>query len=287
MNLSTTFRPVVLAPTYNNARMLYGVMSEIAAQGLPVMVVDDGCTDGTPEILRRWQNEQSDGPARHVVTHPVNRGKADALRTGFVAARELGYTHAITIDTDGQLDPTQIGDLLASAKESPTALILGARDETAPDYPAKSKTGRRVSNFAVWLQSGAHVLDSQCGFRVYPLDLVNALPSNGHRYGFETEILTRFAWAGAEIRHVTVSCIYDVPGGRISHLHPTKDTLRGIGMNLRLLARSCVSLAKRVDSPDHPVPTGTVLRRTLRLLDPVRAWREFRHESDGTAGFAE
>ncbi len=257
-------QPIVIAPTYNNGRMLADVLSHIAAQGLPVLVVNDGSTDDTAGILKRWIAQPIEGTLRQVVTHPRNRGKADALRTGFSAARQQGFTHAITIDTDAQLDPAQIADLLLEARQHPAALIVGDRDATANDYPAKSRAGRRVSNFCVKLESGLNVSDSQCGFRVYPLDLLVDLPCHEGRYGYETEILTRFAWAGGEMRHVPVRCIYDVPGGRISHLNPRSDTLRGIAMHARLLGRSLLPIGvKRFETIANPA-TGTIWHRLTR-----------------------
>jgi len=71
-----------------------------------------------------------------VIDHPRNRGKAAALQTGFAAAAEAGYTHAVTMDSDGQLDPEQIPELLAAAHEHPRALVLGVRDASRPDYPS-------------------------------------------------------------------------------------------------------------------------------------------------------
>ncbi|CAN5555573.1 hypothetical protein BH10PLA1_BH10PLA1_23150 [soil metagenome] len=267
--------------------MLADVLRGISEQGLPVLVVNDGCTDDTSSILQAWLAEQNGSPTRTVITHAVNRGKADALRTGFVEAAKLGYTHAVTIDTDGQLDPTQIAELLAMSRQHPSALILGDRDSTAPDYPQKSIAGRKVSNLMVAWESGATISDSQCGFRVYPIFLTQMLRCNAGRYGFETEILTRAAWAGAEIRHVPVQCSYDVPGGRVSHLRPGRDTVRGIAMHVGLLVRSFMPWGvPRIDPADHPRATGTIWLRLLRWFNPMRAWRQVRDEPNGRSRFA-
>jgi uncharacterized protein (DUF2062 family) len=316
--MSVPFKPVIVAPTYNNARMLPAVLEEIAVHGVPVIVVNDGCTDGTKAILAKWQEavpyhgalacagdaglagiavsdvQAHQAPARglwygarDVVTHEVNRGKAEALRSGFRRATERGFTHAVTIDTDGQLDPSQIADLLHAARSHPNSLILGDRDMYALDYPQKNRIGRQVSNFAVWLESGLMVNDSQCGFRVYPLALVNALPCRSGRYGFETEVLTRAGWVGATVHHVTVSCRYEIPGGRISHLKPGKDTLHHIGMHLLLIGRSCLHFkVPRVDDPDRPRGTGTIFYRLWNWFSPWRAWRQVRDTETGRQQFA-
>jgi uncharacterized protein (DUF2062 family) len=299
--MSAPFQPVIIAPTYNNARMLGAVLEQICSHGVPVIVVNDGSTDGTSCILQEWEtgsplaasradhasSAREAASGRDVVTHPINRGKAEALRTGFLHAAQRGFTHAVTIDTDGQLDPSQIADLLHAARSHPNSLILGDRDMFAPDYPKKNRLGRRLSNFAVWLESGLTVRDSQCGFRVYPLALVNQLPCRSGRYGFETEVLTRAAWAGATVHHVPVRCAYDIPGGRISHLKPTWDTLRHIGMHLKLIGRSCLHFAvPRVDDPDRPRETGTIYRRLCAWFSPWRAWRQVRDTPEGRGQFA-
>src|SRR4051812_43760821 len=94
---STRFSAVVVAPTHNNARTLREIVTRITRVGLPVIIVNDGSTDATAEILREFGG----CGATRVVTHDRNRGKAAALRSGFDAAAELGFSHAITIDTDG------------------------------------------------------------------------------------------------------------------------------------------------------------------------------------------
>src|SRR5688572_11469384 len=95
-----TFCPVVVAPTFNNGRTLPGVLAAIDVLGLPVIVVNDGCDDDSPVVLAAWAD--GGGPSRNLVAHECNRGKAAALQSGFDHARELGFTHAVTIDTDGQ-----------------------------------------------------------------------------------------------------------------------------------------------------------------------------------------
>ena len=167
------FSPVVVAPTFNNAGTLADILRRLDTLGLPILVVDDGSTDATASLLEAWHR----GPraaAVQVIRHDRNQGKGVALMTGFAAALRAGYTHAVTIDTDGQLDPEQVPQMIQAARQSPLAMVLGVRDETAPDYPAKSRLGRRISNLAIRLESGARVRASQCGFRVYPLGPVLA-----------------------------------------------------------------------------------------------------------------
>jgi uncharacterized protein (DUF2062 family) len=226
-------RPVVVVPTYNHGSTLADVVSRTRRLDLPTIVVDDGSTDCTAEVLDRLVD-----PHMHVRRHEVNLGKAAALRTGFEAARRLGFTHAVTIDADGQLDPEQIPMLLAVSRSNPRDLIVGVRDASAPDYPRRSVLGRTVSNLLVFLECGFRVADSQCGFRVYPLDAVQNLPCRTGRYGYETEILTRAVWSGLQIQEAPVSCRYFSEHQRVSHLNPLRETLRAVGMHVRLLSEA-------------------------------------------------
>lgn len=226
-------RCAVVAPTYNNAATLPDILRRIDATGFPVIVVNDGSSDATAEILASWAR-QHPPPGFFAITHERNRGKAAALGSGFAHAIELGFTHAVSIDTDGQLDPEQIPDLAAAAEARPHALIIGDRDDTRPDYPARSRLGRRISNIAIRAASGATVADSQCGFRVYPLGATQ-LPCRARHFGWEAEIITRAAWAGYGIVNVPVRCRYFDDEQRVSHLNPWRETLRGIFLHTRLI----------------------------------------------------
>jgi uncharacterized protein (DUF2062 family) len=298
-----TFNPVVVAPTYNNAGTLAGVLRRLDAQGVPVLVVNDGSTDGTAAVLADWLARPRDHQAE-VRTHPRNRGKAMALRTGFAAAAELGYTHALTIDTDGQLAPEQVPDFLAAARANPAALVLGTRDASAADYPGKSKLGRRVSNLLVWMECGRRVSDSQCGLRVYPLATAERLACRSGRYGFETEVIVRAGWAGWPVVEVPAACTYFAAADRVTHFQPWRDSLRAVGMHARLVARALVPIGRLNgprgrqvataggDGPPQAVQrageaAGTlnyraagddegqsVWRRFLHWVSPREAWRQ-------------
>lgn len=302
---SAPFNPVVVAPTYNNARTLGATIDGVVALGLPLIVVNDGSTDATADLLR-------DAVRRHeltVLAHPRNHGKAAALRTAFIAAREAGHTHAVTIDTDGQHDPGEIPRLLERARDAPTALVLGLRDKCAEGYPARSRFGRRMSNLFIRMESGLRVEDSQCGLRVYPLGLVGAVRCGAGRFGFETEIVTRAAWARCPVIEVPVACRYLPPGQRVSHLNPFLDTVRAFGMHARLLGRALLPWPRHPQWPPRPVEAAAeraitaspspspapspnpgsrkgLVRRFLRWMDPRDAWRQARRDRVGREMFS-
>lgn len=261
------YQPVVVAPTFNNARTLERVLRGIDRSSLPVIVVDDGCNDGSAEILESWRKL---GRQRAVVSHSRNRGKAAALRAGFEASRQMGFTHAITIDTDGQLDPAEIADLSRVAQEFPDSLVLGCRAPQAENYPAHSRLGRWASNVLLRWETGVTVSDSQCGFRVYPLSHTHRLRCFARRYGFETEILVRAAWAGISMREVPIHCVYSMPEGRVSHFRPWRDSLRCGTMHIRLLLRSMAPIsAERLDRSDDSNTPTMLWQRLLQSFKPV------------------
>jgi glycosyltransferase involved in cell wall biosynthesis len=253
-----SFSPAVIAPTFNNAQTLRTIIDGVIALNLQVFVVDDGSTDQTAQILA----DLAKNPAVVIVTHPANRGKAAALYSGFAAAEAAGFTHAATIDTDGQLDPADLTTLLEAVRQSQTSLIVGIRDESAPDYPARSNIGRRISNFLVWLECGLRVDDSQCGLRVYPLSLVRFVQCRAGRFGFETEIITRAGWAGCDVRGVPVSCRYQLPAGRVSHFRPWIDSFRAVAMHFCLLGRTLLPL-------EHAKWRGRITQRESEMLQPA------------------
>jgi uncharacterized protein (DUF2062 family) len=269
-------RPAVILPTFNNARTLGSIIAQTLETGLPVIVVDDGCSDETSAVLAEFVGKIQ------AIRHPRNRGKAAAMRSGFAAAGVAGFTHAITIDTDGQLDPAQIPQFVERCIQNPHALIIGVRDENSADYPYRSRAGRRVSNLLVQLQSGLKVSDSQCGFRVYPLDFIKAVKCSAERFGFETEIITRAGWAGCSIEEIPVTCTYGPVTDRVSHFQPWRDSLRAVAMHTRLFVRAIIPW------PHAKWPAITPNQKTnwLKWISPRQAWRELREECNGRARIA-
>jgi len=231
------FNPVVVAPTFNNVSTLIQVLNRIIVLNLPLIVVNDGSTDRTGDLLKTWHQDQPRREHIHIFDHIQNRGKGQALLTAFSMTEGLGFTHAVTIDTDGQLDPEQIPDLLLAASANPDALILGFRDDTAFDYPKKSRVGRRLSNFFIRVECGLYLGDSQCGFRVYPIRLVQNITCGAGRYGYETEIIVRAVWAGYPIVEVPVRCRYFFGEKHRTHFKPWQDTFRHVSLHARMLAR--------------------------------------------------
>ena len=148
----------VLVPTYNNQGTIGEVLSSILEYTHRVIVVNDGSTDNTNEILKQF-------PQIHIVSYAPNKGKGIALRTGFKEAAKLGYDYAITMDSDGQHYAKDLNKFLEQLELTPGALIVGARNMDQSHIPTKSSFGNRFSNFWYWVNTGRTLPDTQSGYR--------------------------------------------------------------------------------------------------------------------------
>jgi predicted LPLAT superfamily acyltransferase len=228
-------QPVVVVPTYNNAATIEEVVRRVraAAPDLPLLVVDDGSTDGSGERARAALAAGGQG---ELLVHAGNRGKGAAVLTGLAAAIERGYSHAITIDADGQHLPEDLPLVCAALESHPTALIVGARDLSQDNVQPISRFGRRFSNFWQVVQTGHRVADSQCGLRVYPTAPTLSLATRARAYDFEVEVLILAARAGMPLVSLSVHVYYPPAQVRVSHFDKLWDNVRIAWVNTRLLA---------------------------------------------------
>jgi glycosyltransferase involved in cell wall biosynthesis len=236
-----TIRVAAVMPTYNNAGTVLAVIDGILTHLDALIVVNDGATDGTAELL-------ATRPELEVVQQPENRGKGAALRRGFARARELGHTHAITLDSDAQHDPGQLPRFEAAIMKHPGAIIVGARDMDGPTVPAKSRFGRRLSNQGVALLTGRLLPDTQTGYRAYPLEPILGLGATADRFEFEIEILVRALWAGMAVHSISIPVVYQTGSARVTHFRPVVDFCRGIALDLRLLRERDAARRRGVSS---------------------------------------
>ncbi|MBT1685721.1 glycosyltransferase family 2 protein [Dawidia soli] len=210
----------VLIPTYNNLVPLAHVLHDVLQYTRHVIVVNDGAVDGTREMLARQY------PQVALVDYAQNRGKGYALRQGFARAVALGYTYAITIDSDGQHYADDLPVFLKKLETSPNAIIIGARNMDQASVPGKSSFGNKFSNFWYKVETGLSMRDTQSGYRVYPVKALQNFTFVTRKYEFEIEVLVRAAWAGIEVTEVPVKVFYPEKEKRISHFRPFRDFSR-------------------------------------------------------------
>ena len=181
-------RCCVIIPTYNNAQTIAAVITSVLEYSPYVIVVNDGATDNTPEILGAFKGRID------LVAYSPNRGKGMALRTGIKRAQAKGFRYAITIDSDGQHFADDIPAFLDRVEELPDALIVGARNLQQENMPKKNTFGNKFSNFWFRFQTGISLPDTQSGFRLYPVEKMKGTRYFTTKYEFEIEVMVKAAW---------------------------------------------------------------------------------------------
>ncbi len=206
-------------PVYNHEKMISHVIEKAQTQGIPVIVVNDGSTDSTPEMIARYDGITA-------IHHEENLGKGAALLTGFrEAAKSADW--AITIDGDGQHDSDDAVNLVRAVTPGTRPFVLGARQGmTGEDVPWTSSFGRKFSNFWVLASGGPALADTQTGFRIYPLPETLNLKVKSRRFQFEVEVLARANWKGFRFAEAPISVDYKAGGERVSHFKPFIDFMR-------------------------------------------------------------
>ena len=209
----------VIIPTYNNALTLEGVITSVLQYTDNVIVVNDGSTDNTPEIIRRF-------PVVKLITYHDNMGKGWALRKAFKHAVSAGYNYAITIDSDGQHFAKDLLLFIDKLEQEPDKIIIGARNMEQASVPGKSSFGYKFSNFWFKVETGEDCPDTQSGYRLYPLQLIKEINFITRKYEFEIEVLVRSVWQGVKISSVPVTVYYAPKETRVSHFRPFRDFSR-------------------------------------------------------------
>ena len=207
----------VIIPTYNNGKTLQRVIDSLLVFTSNIVVINDGSTDDTAEILKAYPQF----PQIHL---HKNSGKGTALRIGFKKALELEFEYAITIDSDGQHFASDIPKFMDALERDGEALLIGRRNMTQDEVPKKSSFGNKFSNFWFWFETGIRLEDTQSGYRLYPLQKI---PKRYYttKFEFEIEVIVRSAWKGIAVKNIPIQILYD-PNERVSHFRPFKDFTR-------------------------------------------------------------
>ncbi|WP_246480091.1 glycosyltransferase family 2 protein [Inhella gelatinilytica] len=220
-----------LIPVFNHGTQVGAVVQRLRAQGLPVLLVDDGSAPTHAEALDALART----PGVQLLRLPQNQGKGGAMLAGFRAAQAAGFTHALQIDADGQHHAPDAQRFVEAAQQHPERLICGH-----PIYDHSVPKGRLYGRYAthiwVWINTlGFALRDSMCGFRLYPLAatcrLIDEEPI-GRRMDFDTEIAVRLMWRGLQVINVPTRVHYPVDG--VSHFDVWRDNVRISWMHTRL-----------------------------------------------------
>jgi glycosyltransferase involved in cell wall biosynthesis len=226
-------RFAVVIPLYNHEQKIADVVKQALKLKFPVIVVDDGSTDAGVLKIKKI-------PGIKIISHKENLGKGAALMTGFCEAAKIA-DWAITIDADGQHNPSDAISLIKSIPENSKPIIVGMREGmNAADVPWTSSFGRKFSNFWVICSGGPDVMDTQSGFRIYPLPESLQLDVKSQRFQFEVEILVKANWKGIKVIESPISVTYTPGMQRISHFRPFVDFMRNSSAFTRLIFQRIV-----------------------------------------------
>jgi glycosyltransferase involved in cell wall biosynthesis len=227
---------LVLIPSYNTGDRVYQTVAEARAQWQPVWVVVDGSTDGTAAGLQVLAERD---PGLRVFVLPVNAGKGAAVLQGLEAARAEGFTHALTMDADGQHPAELIPAFMQASLARPEVMVLG-RPVFDASAPLLRVRGRKVSNGWTNLETlGAGVDDSLFGFRVYPIGALAEVMQHQpwmRRFDFDTEAVVRLAWRGVKPINLDAPVKYlSAAEGGVSHFRYGRDNVLLTWMHTRLM----------------------------------------------------
>lgn len=231
-------------PVYNHPNYLEALVQYLNEFQLPIIMVNDGSDIECTTLLRDISGKN---PWVELVEHEVNQGKGQAVITGLLKAKELGYSHALQLDSDGQHAWKDISKFLDASKNNPLAMIIGKPVFDA-SVPKKRLYGRYATHIWVWINSlSFEIKDSMCGFRIYPLDSTVAVLNKAKfqpRMGFDTEILVRLKWENVPFINVPTHVIYPEDG--ISHFNALRDNIGLTKAHSRLFAGMLIRLPKLI-----------------------------------------
>ena len=218
---------IITIPTYNNPLSIREVVFDVLEHNFPVMVVDDGSDKEIKELFTAEEQEKI-----VFVRHPENQGKGQAIISGMQKAKELGYSHIVSIDGDGQHLASEAHKLIDICTGD--EIIIGARNFDLEHVPFGSKFGRWFSNMWARWDTGQEITDSLSGYRIYPISILE-LPIKTQRFDWEMEVLVRHADAGKTIKEVVIECYYPTAEERVSHFKKFDDTMAIVWVHLQIL----------------------------------------------------
>jgi len=237
--VESVFAACVVIPVFNHENAIASVVDRVRVHGLPVILVDDGSHPACAHELQRLAKLAD----VTLLRHDFNRGKGAAVCTGLRAARQRGFTHALQVDADGQHTLADIRRFVEEARSYPASLVCGA-PVFDTSMPFARRYGRHLSHASVWLETlSRDIVDSMCGFRVYPLASTLALIDRqrlGQRMDFDIEILVRLHWRDVPMRWLPTRVSY--PHDGVSHYRVFFDNVHAVALHLRLLAEMLVRL---------------------------------------------
>jgi glycosyltransferase involved in cell wall biosynthesis len=206
-----------IIPAYNAESSIAEVIDRTKEHVSRVIVVNDGSTDHTEDVARSCKAE--------ILPLSSNRGKGYALRQGFQLALSNGCRAVVTLDADGQHDPTDIPNFFAAHQKDSRAILIGSRMAQVDRFPRQRYYSNRTAAYFISKALGQYLEDTQCGFRLYPAETLRSIPLTTSHFQTETEVLLRAVRRGIRLGSVPVKNIYHLNGNSPrSNFRPVIDT---------------------------------------------------------------
>ncbi len=214
----------VLIPSYNESKTISALVKMIKAQGLDVLVIDDGSIDSTSAIAKQ--------AGAGVLRQDTNRGKGAALKEAFRFVLKKDYQAVITMDADGQHHPEDIPHFIEAAANSKAGMVIGNRMSSSQGMPPIRWLTNKLMSFLISIICRRNIRDSQCGFRLIKRALLEKLHPISDNYEIESEIIIQASRLGFQIKFIPVQTIY---ASQTSQINPVIDTIRFFRFILKIL----------------------------------------------------
>lgn len=213
-----------ILPAFNEAEYISGIISKIKSFSVDVIVVDDGSQDETASLAKRQ--------GAFLIQYKTRRGKGSSLKDGFDYARKNNYDIVITMDADGQHDPEEIPLFLKKAEDLSPCIVVGNRMANPTGMPAIRIFTNRLMSAVISAICQQKIPDTQCGYRLFPKDVLSSIDIEARRFEIESELLIKLSKKGYKIESVPIKSIY---AGETSRINPIFDTFRFIGFLIKML----------------------------------------------------
>ena len=210
----------IVVPIYNSEKYLPELFKRIM-EYFPlesIFAVNDASEDNSKEICNKTGVK--------LIDLKINCGKGNALQVGFKAAAEEGYKFAFTIDSDLQHKPENFPAFIQKQNELESELVIGKRDFSHKKMPLHRICSNTLTSWVVSRASKQKILDSQCGFRLYNLEILKGMKFQTKRYQFETEIILKIAKRNGRVGFIPIETIYDGQESYISGMRDIKNFIK-------------------------------------------------------------
>jgi len=242
-----------LIPCRNEAAALPALIAEVRLYLPSILVVDDGSEDATAAIAREMGVQ--------CIRWAKGRGKAAALKAGFQYLADSGFSHALTLDGDGQHSPRDIPRFLQRGESAGADLVVGRRCLSAGSMPWTRRMANRAMSGCLSFCAGRSLPDSQCGFRLVKLERARQAEAATEHFEFESELLVNFALRGFRVEFVPIETIYR---GEQSKICPIADTWRWLSWYAALMWRQRI-IASGSSAPARKTSRDILRTRSLFL----------------------